>query len=134
MPPPAFPIALSERIFKGKSFFPSKFLLFRWKYYIRWYPVTVRHHLKCLWFLPIGGEWPIRQISRVQNSTENFFRVKDKHSSSPCPYISVLELSHFLSFLSHKKSWDDSESKESPRGVAIYSYFPCISSFNLLYS
>lgn len=104
MPPPAFPIALSERIFKGKSFFPSKFLLFRWKYYIRWYPVTVRHHLKCLWFLPIGGEWPIRQISRVQNSTENFFRVKDKHSSSPCPYISVLELSHFLSFYPIKRA------------------------------
>lgn len=66
--------------------------------------MTVRHYLKCLWFLPVGGERPIRQISRVQNSTKDFFRVKDKHSSSPCPYISVLKLSHFLSFYPIKRA------------------------------
>lgn len=66
--------------------------------------MTVRHHLKYQSSLPVGGEQAIRQIStRVQNPTEDFFRVKDKHSSSPCPYISVLQLSHFLSFYPIKR-------------------------------
>lgn len=52
-----------------------------------------------------GVEQCILRIYRVEYSTEDFFGVKDKHSPSPCPYMSVLQLSHFLP-LSCMKSRD----------------------------
>ena len=127
MPPPAFPTSLFERIFKCKSFSPASPCYSDWNV-SQMIPSDSEAQFKvCVAFLIInsinihllskkyinnlcvapfiGVEQCILSIYRVQYSTEDFFTVKDKLSPSPCPYISVLQRSHFLS-LSCMKSWD----------------------------